>query len=130
MNSTTDQVRRKQLRYQSTNPTRKPHKAVELEKKGGTQNGVREIENAKVDSNTMYKAVRNLQRMKKKEPLVVQSGEEVTTDPDEQVTIVDYFSHRMFSLETEPEEPKAITSLFIEAEVRKAAKSLTERAQG
>ena len=36
----------------------------------------------------MFKAVKNIQRMKRKEQLVVESGDGITTDPDRQIEII------------------------------------------
>lgn len=127
-NSTADPEKRKLLKQARTTTMRKLHKAIKRGKEAEIEREIEEIENTKDDSNRMYKAVRNLQRMKKKEPLVVQSGEGITTDTNEQIRIVGEFFEGMFSSDKEPEiediAPRAMAVPFTEGEVTKAVKSL------
>ncbi len=89
---------------------------------------IREIEESKDDSNRMYKAVRNLQRMQKKEPLQIDSDDGITTDPKEQAEIVTKFFEKMFQAEEvstiEEIPPAKMSREFEEQEIRSAVKSL------
>ena len=128
INSTTDDQKRTELKRQRNQIMSKIHEEMGNEKRKRIEREISEIENAKNDSNRMFKAVKNIQRMKKKEQLVVESGDGITTDPDRQIEIISAFFKEMFNSsdmeEIENIPPRKMTELFNEEEVRKAINSL------
>ena len=97
-------------------------------KKRKIEREIEEIERRKDDSNRMYTAMKNIQRMKKKVPLVVEEQDGITTDPAKQAEIVTQFFQKMFTseeaIELEDIPPKKMQKSFSEEEVRRAVNSL------
>ena len=89
---------------------------------------IREIEEAKDDSNRMFRAVKNLQRMKTKTPLTIDRDGGVTTDPDKQTVIISEFFKNMFTDQSAKEiehiPPAEMRQPFTETEIKSAVKSL------
>ena len=127
-NSISDPGKRDQLRSERNQVINHIHKLVRKEKEQAIEREIQDIENTKDDSNRMYKAVRNLQRMKKKEPLLIKTEDGLTTDTDEQVKVISEFFKQMFTsaeaCEIEAIPPTPMTIPFTEQEIHKAVKSL------
>ena len=87
---------------------------------------IREIEEARDDSNRMYKAVKNIRRMKGKEPVVIQHEGGITTDEGKQTEIIFEFFKNMFNDNNAREigriSPAKIS--FKKEEIKRAVKSL------
>ena len=76
----------------------------------------------------MYRAIKNIERMKPKAPLVLNHDGGTTTDPEIQVGIISNFFEKMFhttdAKEIEEIPPAKMKTPFTEAEVKSAIKSL------
>ena len=66
---------------------------------------VAEIENTKDDSYKMFKAVRGLNQIKQKQPLLIETENGVTSNQKEQVRIVTIFFKEFFN---NPEMPRLL----------------------
>ena len=92
---------------------------------------IREIEEAKDDSNRMFRAVKNLQRMKTKTPLTIDSDGGVTKDPDKQTVIISGFFKSMFTdqnaKEIEHIPPAEMRQPFTENEKKVSTKLSQQR---
>ena len=96
INTTNDEKERKQLKRERNNKMTEIHKELAKEKTRQIENEIKEIEEAKDDSNRMYKAVKAIQRMKPKVQLTVEDGDGVTTDTSRQIDIISAFFGNMF----------------------------------
>ena len=96
-----------------------------------TEMEIREIEEAKDDSNRMFRAVKNLQRMKTKTPLTIDSDGGVTKDPDKQTVIISGFFKSMFTdqnaKEIEHIPPAEMRQPFTENEKKVSSKKLEKQ---
>ena len=89
---------------------------------------IEEIENSRNDSTRYYKAIKELKRMKKIDPLTLENeeGEMVTTE-EEQIKIVTAYFKKMLAPETEERKtykPSKIRRPFTADEIRKIVKKL------
>lgn len=128
INTTSDMKQRTQLKKQRNQLMNNIHEEIGNIRKRKIEREIETIEARKNDSNRMYTAVRNLQRMQKKAPLVINHESGITTDPQKQIEIVTEFFKDMFTDENTKEieniPPKKMREAFTEEEVRKAIKSL------
>ena len=107
------------------------HTELGKEKTRKIENEIREIEQSKDDSNRMYKAIKAIQRMKPKTPLVIEDTDGVTTDEKRQVELITDFFEKMFCTNTaekiEEVQPKSMNEKFTEKEIKEAIQSLLDR---
>ena len=127
-NSTTDDEQRRELKRSRNKVMKEIHAELTREKTDRIEKELAEIETAKDDSNRMFKAIKSMNRMKPKTPLVVEDEEGITTDEERQCEIISSFFERMFhasdAQEIEDIPPRRMTEPFTEQEVRKAVSSL------
>ena len=87
-----------------------------------------EIENSRNDSNRYYKAIKEIRRLKKIEPLTVENEDgEIATTEEEQIKIVMAYFKKMLAPETEPRrsyKPSRIRIPFTAEEIRRILKKL------
>ena len=128
INSTKCAIERKELKKKRNNKMKEIHRELGKQKEKKIEREIEEIERSKDDSNRMYKAMKNIQRMKPKAPLVVDHDGGITTDPETQVGIISEFFEKMFfsmgAEEIENIPPEKMTIPFTEEEVKKAIASL------
>ena len=128
INSTSDDNRRTKLKRERNKIMNQIHNEISREKRERIEREIAEIEGTKNDSNKMFKAIKNIQRMKKKDPLVIESEDGKTTDPEKQIEIVSTFFKKMFNSidakQIEEIPPKEMSMRFSEEEVRRAITSL------
>ena len=102
------------------------HAEPARDKKKKVEHEIREIWVAKDNSNRMLKAIKNLQRMKVKTPLMIDSEGGTTTDPENQTDIISEFFEKMFTdanvKEIENVPPTEMRIPFTEDEIRSAVK--------
>ena len=128
INAINEEKERKELQKERNKVMKEIHAELGRDKKKKVEREIREIEEAKDDSNRMFKAVKNLQRMKVKTPLVIDSEGGITTDPEKQTEIISEFFEKMFTddnakmIENVP--PTEMRIPFTEDEIRSAVKSL------
>ena len=128
INTTSNTERRNVLKRERNKILNRIHEEMSETKKRKIEREIEEIERRKDDSNRMYTAMKNIQRMKKKVPLVVEDQDGITTDPAKQAEIVTQFFQKMFTSEEAKElediPPKKMQKSFSEEEVRRAVNSL------
>ena len=129
INATSDPEERKNLRKERNELLTKIHAELTREKTERIEKEIKEIEEVKEDSNKMFKAVKAIQRMKAKTPLVVEEEKGgITTDSERQIEIITEFFTNMFnSKDAEAIEdipPAKMRREFTEMEVRSAVKQL------
>ena len=82
-----------------------------------------EIENSRNDSNRYHKAIKELRRIKKIEPLTVQNDDgEFATTEEQQIEIITSYFKKMLAPETAPRKsykPSKIRTPFTAEEIRK-----------
>ena len=128
INATKSEEKKSHLKRERNKTLDQLHKLTKAEKEKKIERELKEIEDTKDDSNRMYKAVRNLQRMKKKDHLLVQSEDGLTTNPEEQINIISKFFHDMFTTDNTDEieniPPSQMRTPFTATEVHAAIRSL------
>ena len=87
-----------------------------------------EIENSRNDSNRYYKAIKEIRRLKKIEPLTVENEDgEIATTEEEQVKIVMAYFKKMLAPETDPRrsyKPSKIRIPFTAEEIRRILRKM------
>ena len=128
INAIKEESERKELKKERNKIMKEIQSELGREKQMKIEMEIREIEEAKDDSNRMFRAVKNLQRMKTKTPLTIDSDGGVTTDPEKQTTIISEFFKSMFTdqnaKEIEHIPPAEMRLPFTEKEIKSAVKSL------
>ena len=128
INAIKDEVKRKELKRSRNLKMKQIHTELGKEKTRKIENEIREIEQSKDDSNRMYKAIKAIQRMKPKTPLVIEDTDGVTTDEKRQVELITDFFEKMFCTNTaekiEEIQPKSMNEKFTEKEIKEAIQSL------
>ena len=88
---------------------------------------MKSLENNQDDNQKMYDAVRQINKMKPKIPLIVSSGDGQTTDEVEQSKIITSYFKTIFYKNADPIgqiQPTPIRTPFTRAEMRKAVSKL------
>ena len=129
INSITNEEKKGKLRIERNKILNELHREIGREKEKDIEREIKPITDAKNDSNRMYAAVRGLQRLKKKVPLVVSTEDgSMTTDTEKQLEVVTAFFEDMFVSENVREiegiQPKKMKERFDKEEVKKAVHSL------
>ena len=99
------------------------HKQLQHEENLRIQNNLKELERIPHSNERMFQAVKELQRMKPSQPLLVNDGEGLTAEPEQQTKIIaEYFKGTFFkNAEQMPEiPPTAMTTPFTSNEIKKA----------
>ena len=128
INSTNKSEDRKKLQKERNQTLTELHKEIAMHKEDKIKNTIKPLEDTKNDSNRIYRAVRDLQRLKKKTPLVIKTNDGITTDEDQQLGIITSFFKEMFQssqsqkIKDIPAVPMTIP--FTEEEISGAVKSL------
>ena len=121
-----DNEMRKKLQKERNQIMKEIHDEVRFREEEKILEDIREIEEAKDDSNRMYKAVRKSVR-KKKQKLVIKTKEGLTCDAEEANKEITNFFKEMFHKDNTIDnfaEPKPFDPPLSLAEVKKAVKSL------
>ena len=117
---------RKKLQKERNQIMKEIHDEVRLREEDKILEDIREIEEAKDDSNRMYKAVRKSVQ-KKKQKLVIKTKEGLTCDAEEANKEITKFFKEMFqknNIIDNEAEPKPLNPPLSLTEVKKAVKSL------
>ena len=128
INATKEEDQKKELKKERNKKLKEIQLELGKEKQQKIEREIREIEEAKDDSNRMFKAVKNLKRMKGKTTLSIDCEGGKTTDEETQTKIISDFFQKMFNC-TDAEEindipPTEMRDPFTEQEIKKAIKSL------
>ena len=128
INSLSEEEKKKELRQERNKVMKEIHRELGRIAERKIEREIREIEEARDDSNRMYKAVKNIRRMKGKEAIIIQHEGGITTDADKQTEIISEFFKTMFNDNTTREieriPPAEMRIPFKEEEIKQAVKSL------
>lgn len=127
-NKESDPEKRRDLTVKRNQKLTQLHAQVKEQEHQKIISQIKEIENVKDDSYRMFKAVRVIQTTNTKKPLVIETGEGLTANPQTQIEIISKHLQDMFLKDNTPElpniPPEAMSEPFTPAEVEKAAKKL------
>ena len=92
INSISEEEKKKELRQERNKVMKETHSELGKIAERKIEREISEIEEARDNSNRMYKAVKNIRTMKGKEAIMIQHEGGITTDADKQTEIIsEYF---------------------------------------
>ena len=128
LQSTVNKQERLTLKAERNKVMREIHYKRKVNKNAMEMEKIKDIENAKNDSNRMFKAIRVLQRGKPKEKLIIkENGENIINEKEITNKITEFFKEMFQSDENEVVhdiEPKEMIKRFTADEVEAAVLSL------
>ena len=128
MENSKDNKKRDELRKKRNKTINKLHKLVKRQEQQNIERQIEEIENTKEDSTRMFKAIKDLQRSKPKENLLIKTPDgTMTADPKLQCKLIaKHFEDQFFKGAAKlPEEPgRPMTTPFDGNEIKGAIKKL------
>ena len=132
--STNDENLKHQLKTHRNRILTEIHRERKIEENMKMRTIMSHLENNQDENQRMYDAVRNINRIKPKSPLVVSSPDGQTTDEEEQTVIISDFFKKIFWKNAEPMrdvQPTPMTTPFTAPEIRKSVSKLkTNRSPG
>ena len=132
--STNDENLKHQLKTHRNRILTEIHRERKIEENMKMRTIMSHLENNQDENQRMYDAVRDINRIKSKSPLVVSSPDGQTTDEEEQTVIISDFFKKIFWKNAEPMrdvQPTPMTTPFTAPEIRKSVSKLkTNRSPG
>ena len=128
INTLSDPTRRSALQKERNSKLKTIHHALNEEKYQRLNDHVAEIQQSRDDSTRMFKAIRAIQSTTAPPPLVINTPDGVSANPDQQIEIVTKFFKSTFTAENIPKlpdvPPMKMKREFTKEEVQAAVKSL------
>ena len=129
MNSTKNKETRASLRKSRNKILTQIHNKIRQEENRKVEHALADLENSPDDSTKMYKAVRNLNKLKPKSPLLIKdskSGSLTSNEQDQANIIAKYFQEIFFKDAKPPEDipPTPMSIPFTVEEIRSAIRRL------
>jgi hypothetical protein len=128
INAAKTKEERQMMQRKRNDKLREIHNMIKQKEEKRLIKNIEDIENSKDDSNRMYKAIRNINRQKPKESLLVEKENGTTSNEEEVVEIITDFFRKTFNQENQTPilniKPTEMKVPFTEEEVDKAIKSL------
>lgn len=128
LNASKNQQKRTEIRKERNRKINQIHKLLAEQKHQKILEQTKEIEEAQEDSYRMFKAIKVLKNNEKKKPLLIQGEHGLTTNEEEQTTIVARHFESVFTTEDLEEiqeiPPSEMDPPFTEEEVKQAIKTL------
>ena len=128
INSNIDTTTRNETRKIRNRIQQEIRAKIKMEETQTILDAVTEIEETRDNSGKMYKAIRALQNIKPKQPLLIETDNGVTTNQEEQVKIITKFFKEFSNNPNMPETlnatPQAMNRPFTTEEIKSAIKNL------
>ncbi len=128
INAAQTKERRERMKKKRNEKLRGLHHKIQQKEEEKLIKNIEDIENSKDDSNKMNKAVRNINRNKSKEPILVEGNNGLITNEEKASEIVTDFFKKIFNQEKQTQipdiKPKQMKIPFTKDEIEKAIKSL------